>query len=139
MTSLSAMYYALTHHRGQKYGDMPYHYHLSQVDELVQKIYGDNDVLRTTAWLHDIIEDTPVTFEDVKDRFGKEVAHAVNCVTKIDGQPYMVYLDIVCSNELARKVKMCDTLANLMNSIKEGNIKRINKYTNQYKLLSEGF
>lgn len=137
-----AIYFAIGAHSSQKYGEHPYHYHLTEVDNLVKMVYADDpdyETLRAVAWLHDTIEDTKTTFELIQENFNDEIAHAVNCLTKIDGQPYMVYLDIVCSNELARKVKMCDTLANLQNSIKDGNVKRINKYTNQYKLLNEGF
>lgn len=151
-----AIQIADTAHRGQKYGDGEYFQHLMEVDRLVVQIYADpnrahneqyskhpNDDMdkrRAVAYLHDVLEDTRVTIDDlVNSDIDEDVIHAVDCMTKKDGQCYMVYLDIVCSNELARKVKICDTLANLMNSIKEGNVKRINKYTNQYKLLNEGF
>lgn len=137
-----AMYLALSAHQGQKYGDKPYHYHLSQVDDLVQKIHGDDPLinhLRAIAWCHDILEDTKTSYKELHDNTNGTVAYAVDLLTKKEGQSYLSYLDLVCSNELARIVKMCDTMANLMNSISEGNAKRIFKYNNQLRLLKEGF
>lgn len=143
---------AIEAHKDQKYGDKPYIYHLAQVDNLVVQVYnpkglkshepyskepGDEmDNLRAVAFLHDILEDTDVTDYDLKQAgINKEVIDAVLCVTKYDADYYEDYIARVNSNELARKVKLCDTSANLMNSILEGSTKRINKYTNQIQLL----
>lgn len=143
---------AITAHEGQMYGKLPYLAHLIEVDTLVVMTYankkrsgsepyskepGDEmDCLRAVAYLHDIIEDTPMTFNElIAAGICERVAEAVLYITKTDGESYKDYIAGVKSNELACKVKLCDTSANLMNSIKEGNTKRINKYSKQIQLL----
>lgn len=143
---------AIEAHKDQKYGKLPYIAHLAQVDNLVVQIYkpkglgpsdpyskepGDEmDCLRAIAFLHDILEDTDVTQVDLRDAgILPEVVMAVVAMTKWPDLSYPRYILQVKENELARKVKLCDTSANLMNSCLEGNTKRINKYTKQIQLL----
>lgn len=142
---------AIEAHEDQLYGKLPYITHLVEVDNLVVKAYGKTsqssepfskkpgdeiDCLRAIAFLHDIIEDTDTTIDDlISAGICKEVAYAVNTLSKKEDVPYGLYIELINLNELARKVKLCDTAANLMNSIKEGNIKRINKYSKQIQLL----
>ena len=147
-----ALALALEAHKDQKYGEFPYIYHLAEVDALVVKCFkrkglkpsepyslknGDEmDNLRAIAFLHDILEDTQLNEYDLlKAGVSDDVISAVLRMTKIDGQSYEHYIEMVRSNPLALKVKLCDTSTNLMNSIKEGNTKRINKYTKQIQLL----
>ena len=143
---------AIRHHAEQKYGELPYIIHLAEVDRLVVQVYapkerehsepyskrpGDEmDNLRAIAFLHDIIEDTAVTSLDLaKAGITWEVIAAVEAMTKVKGEKYDDYIHRVLQNPLAVKVKLCDTSANLMNNIKEGNTKGIMKYTNQLQIL----
>ena len=41
-----------------------------------------------TAFLHDVVEDTPYTVEDIRQRFGNDVAGLVNVVTKQKKETY---------------------------------------------------
>lgn len=148
---VTAIELAIEKHEGQMYGNLPYMAHLIEVDNLVTKVYkkvktagepyskepGDEmDCLRAVAFLHDIIEDTDTTSDDLRNAgICDEVVVAVELITKIKGGSYFLYIEGIRLNELARKVKLCDTAANLRNSIKEGNIKRINKYSKQLQLL----
>lgn len=141
---------ALEAHEGQLYGKLPYITHLVEVDALVVKAYCKNiqsgpyskeageyiDCLRAIAFLRGIIEDTDTTVDDLTYAgICEYVAFAVVKMTKMSDESYEDYIDAVNSFELARKVKLCDTSVNLMNSIKEGNTKRINKYSKQIQLL----
>lgn len=143
---------AMEAHKDQKYGKLPYLAHLAQVDNLVVQIYkpkglgpsdpyskdpGDEmDCLRAIAFLHDILEDTDLSTLDLHIAgVNDTVINAVVAMTKWDGVSYNQYIQNVKENELALKVKLCDTSANLMNSCLEGNTKRINKYTKQIQLL----
>lgn len=148
-TQLSkAMTIAITAHTGQKYGDKPYLHHLQEVDSFVFDMYAHDtglvdieiDILRAIAYLHDVIEDTTFTAEELSNLgICSEVVDAVVAMTKIEGQAYMDYIDVVNSCQYARMVKLADTSANLLNSLKECNVYRINKYTKQYQLLRNGF
>lgn len=143
---------AVEAHMHQMYGKVPYIVHLYEVDQLVIQAYaskkrtvsepyskepGDEiDCLRAIAYLHDIVEDTDATIEDLFNAgLNDQVVTAVGMLTKVDGESYSEYIHGVLTNDFARKVKLCDTSANLMNSIKEGNTKRINKYSKQLQLL----
>lgn len=149
--TLIAAEYAACKHFYQMYGNQPYLSHLIEVDNLVTSKYaktssnseryskfpGDEiDMLRAIAFLHDILEDTNATVQELYDLgMPSQVVEAVVLVTKSDDVPYDVYIEKIKGNELARKVKVCDTVANLTNSVREQNHKRIAKYSMQYDLL----
>lgn len=139
-----AIQFAMEAHKDQKYGEQPYIHHLVQVDRLVSQTQGRivceigdrMDNLRAIAFLHDVVEDTDTTYEELYEAgFNEQVVEAVGRITKHPSLSYKQYIDNVLGNELATIVKLCDTSANLMNSIMEGNVKRINKYTKQLRLL----
>lgn len=146
---------AMTWHEGQVYGDstLPYTYHLIKVDRLVihafapkdrehheaySKEPGDEiDLLRSLAWLHDIVEDTDITDQDmINVGICQELINAVHAISKVEGESYKDYIEKVMSNPLALKVKMADTATNLSHSIVDGNDKRIAKYSKQLDILT---
>ena len=68
-------------HLGQKHGDRPYWKHLNDtVNVLLRFGVTDGDLL-CAAWLHDTIEDTKCTYQDIKGLFGARVAEFVWSVT----------------------------------------------------------
>jgi GTP diphosphokinase / guanosine-3',5'-bis(diphosphate) 3'-diphosphatase len=79
-----AFAFAMTSHGEQlrRNGD-PYVSHLLGVAEILAELRLDDDTL-VAALLHDTVEDTPVELADLARRFGDEVAHMVDGVTKID-------------------------------------------------------
>ena len=88
---------------------------------------------KAVAYLHDVIEDTELTLEDLnKYDFSKEVLEAVDIITKKRGEDYQSYLNSVKKNKLARAVKLADLRHNsdLTRLIKvtEKDIKRKEKY-----------
>ena len=54
--------------------------HLKTVAQIVATVTEDQETI-AAAWLHDLIEDTAVTFEDLERRFGSRVAKLVNELT----------------------------------------------------------
>ena len=129
-----AAVFAVAFHGGQMYGDKPYSYHLFQVRD---KVKDEDEDTQVVAILHDVLEDTKATYRDIQTKFGREVAEAVARLTKVKGVEYTDYIEGVRSNPIALKVKIADTLCNLTQSHKEGNLKRIRKYSKQMYLLTK--
>ena len=62
----------------------PYVYHPIAVAEIVAKEIKLGTTSMIAALLHDVVEDTDYTIEDIRDMFGEEVANIVYGLTKID-------------------------------------------------------
>ena len=126
-------------HRGQKYdGTFNYlNFHVNGVCEKYLALFGVyGDAGHTVAMLHDVVEDSNATIEDVMNMFDLNVGDAVYAITKIKGERLVDYLARCYANEVARKVKIADTLFNLEYSIKKQDQKRIEKYTSQLSFLT---
>lgn len=68
---------------------------------------------KTVAYLHDVVEDTYVTLEDLKKiGFSDKVISAIDAITKRDNEDYEEYIKRVSANDLAKKVKLCDMYHN---------------------------
>jgi hypothetical protein len=100
---------------------------------------------KIVAYLHDTVEDTPLTIERIKELFGEEIGEAVCAITKSkDGSlSYDDYIERVKANPLARAVKISDLKHNMDLSrlekvgITEKDIKRAKKYQKALKKLQE--
>lgn len=135
--------FAIKAHGEQGYGDSgkPYSYHLEQVVANVKLRMKGDPLLSTyvaVAWLHDVIEDTGTTFEDLNKEFGMAIAYSVLRLTKQSAESYTDYIQACIDSAVAREVKICDTMANLTESFKTGNAKGLAKYPRQLHMLIEG-
>lgn len=80
---IKARDYAKKMHEGQmRSSGEPYYTHPIEVAGILSEMHMDVATL-VTAILHDTVEDTEATFEDIKAEFGEEVAVLVNGVTKL--------------------------------------------------------
>ncbi len=76
--------YCLENHSGQlRASGEPYVLHPLEVAQVLAEMKLDSTAI-AAGLLHDAVEDTPVTTEDITARFGEQVAHIVEGVTKID-------------------------------------------------------
>jgi hypothetical protein len=66
----------------RKYNNEPYHVHLSAVAKLVTSVTDDVEMI-AAAWLHDTVEDTQATLEDIEEAFGQAVAELVEELTDV--------------------------------------------------------
>ncbi len=100
---------ATTAHEGQvdKAG-APYIGHPARV---AARVRGDA-VAEMVAWLHDVVEDTDVTLDDLRAEFPPEVVEAVDAVTYRDDSPRDAYYERIAANPLAKKVKLADIADN---------------------------
>lgn len=90
--------------------------------------------------LHDLVEDTNCTFDDIKkESFSDEIISALKCLTKNKNENYDVFINRVLTNKLAIAVKINDLTDNLdvkrLEKITEEDMKRINKYLKAYRRL----
>ena len=67
---------------------------------------------RVVGWLHDTVEDTAVTLEEIRDRFGPETAAAVDAISRREREKWSDYLNRVAADPLARQVKISDLIDN---------------------------
>ncbi|WP_094710499.1 HD domain-containing protein [Hahella sp. CCB-MM4] len=78
--------YAIGAHRRidqrRKYSFQPYEHHLKSVADILSQAGADEEMI-AAAWLHDVVEDTPATFEDVEREFGQSVAELVRELTDV--------------------------------------------------------
>jgi (p)ppGpp synthase/HD superfamily hydrolase len=114
--------FALAAHGAQQYGGRhPYSFHLDAVVELLAPFCETAQVI---GYLHDVVEDTAVSIDEIKLRFGDEVAECVALVTDEPGanrkerkaRTNEKLSSIAAGNELALIVKAADRLANLRQS-----------------------
>lgn len=128
---------AMQAHDGQtdKAG-MPYIGHVMRVMQAGRTI---NE--KIVGVLHDIVEDTPWTFEALLgEGFPTHIVDALRCVTKIsDDEPYEEFIQRVKSNPLAVAVKINDLTDNMdirrLATITEADAQRLRKYLKAYQEL----
>lgn len=83
---------------------LPYVFHPFH---LAEQMNSEDEVC--VALLHDVVEDTDITFEDLeKEGFNNKVIDALKLLTHDDDTPYMEYVKKIKLNDIARKVKLAD-------------------------------
>lgn len=89
--------------------------------------------------MHDSVEDTGITLDEISSLFGESVAQAVDAITKRNGEPYQDYLNRVKANPIARLVKIADLSHNMDLSrlpvVTEKDLARREKYINAKEFL----
>ncbi|MDO5560585.1 MAG: bifunctional (p)ppGpp synthetase/guanosine-3',5'-bis(diphosphate) 3'-pyrophosphohydrolase [Oscillospiraceae bacterium] len=121
---ISAYEFAAKAHEGQKRSSgEPYIVHPVSVSFILLDLGMDTDTI-CAAMLHDVVEDTPVTLEEIKKHFGQDVAMLVDGVTKLSNAPIFNKDEQLAEN--VRKIllamsqdirvmiiKLCDRLHNM--------------------------
>lgn len=118
---------AYSAHAGQtrRDGFTPYILHPFEVTE---RLVGEPPEVLAAAWLHDTLEDTHLTREDLRTAgFPEPVIDAVVALTKVGEMRYEDYVERVKANPIARKVKIADMLANLADAPTDAQILRYAK------------
>jgi (p)ppGpp synthase/HD superfamily hydrolase len=115
---------------------IPYVFHPWHIAE------EQTDEVRTTvALLHDVVEDTLITLDDLKDKFPKDVIDALSLLTHKKDLNYYDYIKQIGTNSIAIDVKLADLRHNSdisrLNSLSEKDIKRLNKYRRCIEYLEE--
>ena len=105
--------------------------------KVMHYLKSDDEELQAIAVLHDAIEDTDVTYQDLRDAgMPERVIEGIRCLTKVKGQTANEYLQVVCSNRDAMLVKLADLRHNTdirrLKGVTEKDIKRVEKYHKMY-------
>lgn len=98
--------YAAHHGQVDKAG-MPYIFHPYHLAEQMT-----DEISTCAALLHDVVEDTDVTFEELEQEFPKEVIDALRLLTHAKGTDYFEYVKALKSNPVAKAVKLADIAHN---------------------------
>ena len=117
---------------GQPYVFHPFH--------LAEQMDDENSVI--VALLHDLIEDTDYTLNDLVELgFSEEVCEALKLMTHDPNVDYMEYVKLIKSNPIARKVKIADLKHNSdlsrLDEVTEFDLKRNEKYRKALLILTE--
>ena len=122
-------------HAGQfDRGGNPYILHPMKV---MHYLKSDDEELQCVALLHDVVEDTKTTWQDLHDvGCTPRVVAAVRALTKMPGQSYDEYKQIVFNNPDAMRVKMADLRHNTdirrLKGITQKDLERLAKYNQFY-------
>ena len=146
--------FAAEYHKGMvdKYGN-PYMEHLERVADRVREMEYDFvdetseiEMYVATAYLHDIIEDTDCTREDLVALFPESAVEAIFRLTRKEGMTYAEYIERILSRDIiptlagkiARVVKLADLLDHLAGPTPcpPNLVKRYEK--SLYRLISKG-
>lgn len=99
-----AMKVAYEAHHGQTdRSGVPYIFHPIHVAEQME-----DEISTCVALLHDVVEDTEITFEDLSGEFPGEVVEALRFLTRDKSVNYFEYIRALRKNPIARKVKEAD-------------------------------
>lgn len=109
----------------RKYTYEPYIVHPAAVAKMVSRVTDDAAMI-SAAWLHDVVEDTPVTIAEIETEFGEDIAALVSDLTDVsrpcDGsrkaRKHLDWLHTRDASPRAKTIKLADLIHN------SGSIKR---------------
>lgn len=125
-------------HRGQRdKSGQPYILHPIRV-----MLRCQTESQRIAAVLHDVVEDTGRTFDDLRGLgYPEEIIKALDCLTKREGEPYDAFVERAASDPIARVVKIADIEDNMdlrrLPGISEKDVERISRYVRGWRRLQE--
>lgn len=116
---------------------IPYVFHPFHLAEQMK-----DEASTVTALLHDVVEDTDYTLEDLRQMgYPEQILEALTLLTHDDGSPYLDYVARLRNNPIARQVKLADLRHNSdlsrLDQIDEAALRRVEKYQKAIRLLSD--
>ena len=140
--------FASTVHNGQTLpgSDIPYINHLGLVAMEAMAVITKNEILNPNllvlcALLHDSIEDTSSTYDDIKNSFGIDAAEGVLALTKDDQLPSKHEQMLDSISRIKEQpievwmVKLCDRITNLQAPPKHWSKEKIAQYQDEARLI----
>lgn len=132
-----AMIIAYNAHQNQfDKANIPYIYHPIHIAEQM-----DTELECIVALLHDVVEDTDITLNDLEKEFPKEVIDLLKILTHDKKIDYIEYIKKVKTNPIATKIKIADLKHNSditrLENITTTDLKRIEKYKKALEILGK--
>ena len=129
---------AVSAHKGQlQKNGLPYVLHPLSLMQSVRSVNA-----KITAVLHDVVEDTAWTMEDLEtEGFSQRVLAALDCLTHTPEESYEEYISKIRTNPLAREVKLADLQDNMnirrIPELQPKDLKRLERYHQAWNTLIE--
>lgn len=132
-----AMIIAYNAHQNQfDKANVPYIYHPIHIAEQM-----DTELECIVALLHDVVEDTDITLNDLEKEFPQEVIDLLKILTHDKKIDYIEYIKKVKTNPIATKIKIADLKHNSditrLENITTTDLKRIEKYKKALEILGK--
>lgn len=132
-----AMIIAYNAHQNQfDKANIPYIYHPIHIAEQM-----DTELECIVALLHDVVEDTDITLNDLEKEFPQEVIDLLKILTHDKKIDYIEYIKRVKTNPIATKIKIADLKHNSditrLDNITVTDLERIKKYKKALEILSK--
>ncbi len=126
------------HHGQTDKSGVPYIFHPVHLAEQM-----DDEISCAAALLHDVVEDTGVTLEELAESFPAEVIDALRLLTHVKDTDYFDYVRAIRANPVAVKVKLADLAHNsdparLVHLGEETRQRLSRKYDEAKRILTEG-
>lgn len=125
-----------THYNQKDKGGEPYIFHPLRVMDACASLEA-----RIVAILHDVVEDTDITIEMLRQEFPPQIIEALKLLIHNPDVPYMDYVASIKTNSIAREVKIADLRDNSkisrLSMITNKAIERLKKYNVALKILKE--
>jgi (p)ppGpp synthase/HD superfamily hydrolase len=152
--ALDARTFAAEQHTlaGVRYGDNPFEYHLDAVATILLAFGHDEYGVIAAAYLHDVVEDTPVTIQEVGQMYGFIIRDLVDAVTdmKVDANGVSLgnrrkrqslthaKLRAIAAKRVDGNVvvnlKLADRIANIEESLRTANMEKLGMYFTEHSL-----
>jgi GTP pyrophosphokinase len=136
--SVKALTFMLNHQITQERDDgKPYYTHPVKVAAhiIALRLFHDNlevlDNVIAAAILHDVVEDTEVTYTDIKNEFNEAIADLVQLLTKTKGGDLRVYYENIKNNIFAAVIKLSDRCHNISTAAGTFTRARLEKYVKE--------
>lgn len=111
--------YVMIAHEGQlrRYTGMPYWQHPAEVAGLFHSYYGESRDGFSASWLHDVLEDTLITYDDLVRDFNENVAKMVLTLSDLEAgnratRKNLARKRLASSDEIVQAIKFCDIWSN---------------------------
>lgn len=96
---------------------------------------------KIVAVLHDTLEDTAITFQELEQQFGETIANAVQTLSRQEHEDYFDFIERVKGNAIAVQVKIADLQDNMnlsrLKTVTQKDLDRIAKYQTALQILQE--